>query len=125
VFDELVRRMRGIDDALASSLYLTLTDGWRAYDDAVPVLRALQHSVPSCEIGVTKPRPAAFLRAVDPLGSTPGSTVMVGDMWSQDEAAEVRTRTLILPRATGNRMDPPAVASLVLEPACRCAGVLG
>jgi HAD superfamily hydrolase (TIGR01509 family) len=145
VFEQLVRRMGGIDPDLAASLYATLTDGWTAYDDALPVLHDLRHAgirtallsnvgidirsvldrtglsaildgvVLSCEIGVTKPKPAAFLRALEVAGSRPERTLMVGDSWSQDgAAAQVGIRTLILPRTVGPVHGLSAVRALVL-----------
>ena len=117
VFDELVRRMGGIDPDLSAALYDTFTAGWTAYDDSAPVLEAVKVAglrtavlsnigidvrevlertglapyldavVFSCEVGVTKPQRSIFLKAVELLGSTPEATLMVGDKWQDDGGA--------------------------------------
>ena len=117
VFDELVRRMGGVDADLSAALYATFTSGWTAYDDAVPVLRALKGAglrtallsnigidirdvlertglAPlidvvslSCEHRLTKPMPTVFLATLEMLGTSPERTLMVGDKWQDDGGA--------------------------------------
>jgi putative hydrolase of the HAD superfamily len=38
----------------------------------------------SGEVGIGKPDPAVFMDALDRLGATPDSTVMIGDSWERD-----------------------------------------
>ena len=117
VFDELVRRMGGIDDRLSDALYETFTSGWTAYDDAAPVLSVLKGAgirtallsnigidirdvlsrtglapsldvvALSCELGLTKPQPEVFLETLDLLGAAAERTLMVGDKWQDDGGA--------------------------------------
>lgn len=117
VFDDLVRRIGGIDPQLSTALYATFTSGWTAYDDAASVLGELKAAgvqtallsnigidirevlertglsayidvvALSCELRATKPQPAVFLKTLVLLGSAPDRTLMVGDKWQDDGGA--------------------------------------
>ena len=117
VWDRTIAGAPVVDAVLADALYSTLTTHWDAYDDAVPVLKALRDKgvrlallsnvgydlrpslarlglddlvdgvVLSCELGVVKPATAIFQRALDLLGTPASQTLMVGDAWQDDGAA--------------------------------------
>jgi HAD superfamily hydrolase (TIGR01509 family) len=104
---------------LADALYerILVPDGWSAYPDAVPVLRALRARgirtvvvsnigfdarpilaglgllehldacVLSYEVGATKPAPAIFRAACAAVGAEPTFTLMVGDHATADGGA--------------------------------------
>jgi HAD superfamily hydrolase (TIGR01549 family) len=99
------------------ALYDVMTDQWRAYDDAVPVLASLHAAdvriglvsnmgvdirpvlaregllpfldavVLSCETGTVKPDPRIFQAALDALDADPARTLMVGDSAHDDGGA--------------------------------------
>jgi HAD superfamily hydrolase (TIGR01509 family) len=101
----------------------------RVYDDAVPFLRQLRtrgavialvsncadntrtllqdlelvpladHMILSCEVGITKPAPGIYTRALEALGSPPGEAVMVDDRVKfLDGAAAVGVRGIQISR---------------------------
>ena len=102
------------DAELAAALYATVSDQWRAYDDAAPCLQALQQAgvrtvllsntgidildvvareglaphldavVESFKIGAVKPEAAAFEYAMATVGAKPETTLMVGDNLTAD-----------------------------------------
>jgi HAD superfamily hydrolase (TIGR01509 family) len=108
-----------VAEPLAATLYerILSADGWSAYPDALPVLRALKERgvataavsnvgfdlrpvldglgllsfldavVLSYEIGVVKPDPDVFHMACDALGVEPEQTLMVGDHPEADGGA--------------------------------------
>lgn len=116
-------------EGLPTALYdrLLTADGWRAYTDAVPVLRHLHAAgVPvavvsnigfdvrtvaeglglapfigayalSYEVGHCKPAPEIFRTACADLGVDPHDTVMVGDTPADAGAVAAGCRCLILP----------------------------
>ncbi len=114
VFHQLLAQGPSIPADLSTALYATMLGTWRAYDDAVPTLRALKDLgtriallsnaepalrsvidreglgaladavVLSCDIGVVKPNLAAFTAALESIDSTPGQTLMVGDSGNDD-----------------------------------------
>jgi HAD superfamily hydrolase (TIGR01509 family) len=116
-------------DGLPTALYdrLLTPDGWRAYDDAVPVLRRLRTAgvpvavvsnigfdvrpvaaglglaglvdeyVLSYEVGHCKPAPQIFAAACAALGVDPRDAVMVGDTPADAGAVSAGCRCLILP----------------------------
>ncbi len=132
VFDRTIARIPSVDPALADALYRTMAAQWESYDDAVPVLEALRAAgirvvvlsnvgfdltqtlartgladrvdgvVMSFEMGVVKPAPEIFERALDLLGLAAPEVLMVGDTWPDDGgAAALGIRTLLLPRTDG------------------------
>lgn len=108
-----------VDEAVATRLYerILMADGWRAYADAVPVLRALRERgvrtvavsnvgfdlrpvldglgllslldgvVLSYEIGAVKPDPAIFAAALTAVGGRAETALMVGDHAAADGGA--------------------------------------
>jgi HAD superfamily hydrolase (TIGR01509 family) len=118
-------------DGLAEALYdrLLRPDGWRAYADTIPTLKALHDAaVPvavvsnigfdirelcaelgfaryvsawalSCEVGRCKPDPAIFRAACRSLGVEPERALMVGNTPDDAAAVDAGCRTLILPTA--------------------------
>ena len=118
-------------DGLAEALYerLLRPEGWRAYADTVPTMRALyEATVPvavvsnigfdirpicdalgfaryvsgwalSCELGRCKPDPAIFKYACQPLGVDPELALMVGDSPADAAAVDAGCRTFVLPTA--------------------------
>ncbi|MDQ6716504.1 MAG: HAD family hydrolase [Actinomycetota bacterium] len=144
VFDATVARAPGMDPDLGGALYAAMPGRWRAYDDAVPVLHGLRERgirvavlsnvgfdlrpvlernglhelagalVLSFEVGMVKPDPEIFRRALDAIGVQPEEALMVGDSWQDDgAAAALGIRTLILPRSAGTRHGLDAVLRLV------------
>jgi len=132
VFTRAVRLYPGVDPDLVAALYAVMPDQWTAFEDTLPVVRGLKsHGVKvvvlsnvgidirgcldrtgltglldgvllSYEVGLVKPDPAIFGRALDLLGVPGGRTLMVGDS-ARDDVGGVthRIRTLILPRTDG------------------------
>lgn len=114
VFHHLLQAGPGIDPSLANALYDVMLDVWRAYDDAVPMLRALREAgiavalisnagvpirtvldrdeitplvdavVLSYELGFVKPDLRIFNAAVEALGLRPSQVLMVGDSGTDD-----------------------------------------
>ena len=114
---------------LAEALYgrLLRAEGWRAYADTIPTLKALYAAgvpvavlsnigfdirplcaelgfaqyvsawVLSYEVGTCKPDPAIFRHACRALGADPERTLMVGDAVSDAAAVQAGCRVLILP----------------------------
>ena len=132
VFDRTMERLPGIDPALADALYRTMAAQWEPYNDAVPILDALRTAgirvvilsnvgfdltptlartglaervdgvVMSFVVGVVKPAPEIFERALGLLGLTAPEVLMVGDSWPDDGGATaLGIRTLLLPRTEG------------------------
>jgi HAD superfamily hydrolase (TIGR01549 family) len=129
VFDRTIAAAPGIDLELADALYSIMHRQWDLYDDVIPVLKALQHkgvrvamlsnvgfdltptlertgvadliegAVLSYAVGVVKPDPGIFQRALEILDLPASDVLMVGDAWRDDAgAAALGVRTLILPR---------------------------
>ncbi len=144
VFEATVRQAPGIDRELGEALYAQMPGRWQAYDDAIPVLTGLREQgvkvailsnvgfdlrpalarmeldrladalVLSCEVGVVKPDPAIFRRALDALDVPPHEALMVGDSWRDDgAAAAIGIRTLILPSTPGPVHGLDAVLRLI------------
>jgi HAD superfamily hydrolase (TIGR01549 family) len=142
VFDQVVAEAPGIDADLADALYQIMHRQWDVYDDVLPVLAALQDkgirvamlsnvgfdltptlertgvhalihgAVLSHAVGVVKPDPGIFQRALDILELPASDVLMVGDAWRDDAgAAALGIRTLILPRTD----DPSHGLELVLR----------
>ena len=114
VYHELLEAGPGIDPSLADAIYEVMLDVWHAYDDTVPMLRALREAglrlalisnagvpiravldrdgitelvdgiVLSYEVGLVKPDVRIFQAAVDALGLRPTQVLMVGDSGSDD-----------------------------------------
>jgi FMN phosphatase YigB (HAD superfamily) len=114
VFARTMALLPGIDDELTTALYDTMTGQWRAFEDALPVLRELKarglriavlsnvgtdirgclagngldvlvdQVVLSYEVGVVKPDPAIFAIVLERLGTTGDVTLMVGDSGRDD-----------------------------------------
>jgi len=132
----------GIDLELADALYSIMHRQWDAYDDVLPVLEALRDrgvrvamlsnvgfdltptlertgvgalidgAVMSYAVGVVKPDPGIFQRALEVLDLPASEVLMVGDAWRDDAgAAALGVRTLILPRTD----DPSHGLELVLR----------
>lgn len=114
VYHELLEAGPGIDRSLADAIYEVMLDVWGAYDDTVPMLRALREAglrlalisnagvpirrvldrdgitelvdaiVLSYEVGCVKPDQRIFAAAVDALGLRPTEVLMVGDSGTDD-----------------------------------------
>lgn len=114
VFHALLEAGPGIDPSLGTALYDVMLDGWHAYDDAIPTLRALRGAglrialisnagfplrpvldregitplvdgiVLSYEVGAVKPDPRIFRAALDAIGLRPDQALMVGDSGTDD-----------------------------------------
>lgn len=129
VFDRTMAQAPGIDLELADALYSIMHRQWDVYDDVLPVLTALRDkgvrvamlsnvgfdltpalertgvgalidgAVMSYAVGVVKPDPGIFERALEILDLPATDVLMVGDAWRDDGgAAALGVRTLILPR---------------------------
>lgn len=132
VFHRAVALYPGIKPDLIAALYAVMPDQWVLFDDALPVLRELRSRgvriavlsnigldirplldrvgvtglldglVLSFEVGLVKPDPAIYARALDLLGVPGEQTLMVGDSARDDVGGvALRIRTLILPRTDG------------------------
>jgi HAD superfamily hydrolase (TIGR01509 family) len=132
VFTRTVALCPGIDADLIAALYAVMTDQWVLYDDALPVIQELKSRgvrivvlsnvgldirplldrsgvsglldgvVLSFEVGVVKPDPAIFNRALKLLDVPGTQTLMVGDSLRDDVGGvPLGIRTLILPRTDG------------------------
>ena len=142
VFDRTIAEAPGIDRELADALYAIMHRQWDVYDDVLPVLEALRDkgvrvamlsnvgfdltptlertgvgalvhgAVMSYAVGVVKPDPGIFQRALEVLDLPASEVLMVGDAWRDDAgAAALGMRTLILPRTD----DPSHGLELVLR----------
>jgi HAD superfamily hydrolase (TIGR01509 family) len=132
VFGRTVALYPGINPDLIAALYEVMPDQWVPFDDTLPVLRELKSRgvrivvlsnigldirplldrvgvsalldgvVLSFEVGLVKPDPAIYARALELL-EVPGShALMVGDSPRDDVGGvSLRIRTLILPRTEG------------------------
>jgi HAD superfamily hydrolase (TIGR01509 family) len=129
VFDRVIATAPGIDLELADALYAIMHRQWDVYEDVLPVLQALRDkgirvamlsnvgfdlsptlertgvaalidgAVMSYAVGVVKPDPGIFQRALEILALPASEVLMVGDAWRDDGgAAALGVRTLILPR---------------------------
>ena len=145
VFHELIAAGPRVDASLSRVLYDVMLDTWHAYDDTLPTLRALQEAgvrvclvsnagvpiadvleregitalvdgvVLSYEVGVVKPNPEIFRVALELLGLSAASVLMVGDNAHDDGGGSgLGVRTLILPRTRGPIHGLNAVTALVL-----------
>ena len=109
VFSEVMKTHFEINEELSECLYDTMADGWIAYEDTLPTLRAIQEKklrmgiisnvgfdirpvlerenmseffesvVLSCEMDEVKPSRAIFVKALDELGVDSSRCLMVGD----------------------------------------------
>lgn len=118
-----------VEPGLATVLYerTLVTEGWRAYADAVPTLEALRALgvrtalvsnvgfdsrpildglgmlglldavVLSYEVGAIKPEPEIFRAALEALDVDAGSALMVGDHAADGGAVALGVRSLLLP----------------------------
>ena len=114
VYDELMTRAPHATPELVDALYEAVSDGWRAYSDAAPVLAALRDMgvavvvlsntgidisgvlrreglmdyvdgmVLSWQVGAVKPDPRIFAAALATVGAKPANALMVGDSESHD-----------------------------------------
>jgi 2-haloalkanoic acid dehalogenase type II len=117
VYDDMIRRIGVIPEALADALYRTMLDQWVAYAESPAVLDALRArglkiavlsnvgidpravlartglhgrydaAVFSYEVGIVKPDPAIFRMAAERLGLDPHEVLMVGDSVEDDGGA--------------------------------------
>jgi HAD superfamily hydrolase (TIGR01509 family) len=132
VFSRTVALYPGVGPELIAALYAVMPDQWTPFDDALPVLRELKSRgirsvvlsnigldirplldragmsdlldgvVLSFEVGLVKPDPAIYARALDLLDLPGGETLMVGDSPRDDVGGvALQIRTLILPRTDG------------------------
>ena len=123
-----------------------MLDGWTAYEDAAPTLAALKDAgikiaalsnagvpirdvleregllpyidatVLSYEAGFVKPDVRIFKSALNALGLTAPSVLMVGDSGKDDAGgSDLGLRTLILPRTRGPIHGLDAVVRLVVS----------
>lgn len=114
VFTRTVGLLPGIGADLIDALYAVMSEQWTAFDDTLPVLRALKSRgvkivvlsnigidirgcldragvsdlldgvVLSYEVGLVKPDPAIFRHALKLLDAEGGQTLMVGDSARDD-----------------------------------------
>jgi FMN phosphatase YigB (HAD superfamily) len=148
VFSRAVALRPGVDPDLIDALYTLMPEQWIAFDDTAVVLRELNARgvrvvvlsnigldirdcleragvsdvitgyVLSYEVGMVKPAPEIFARALEVLDLPASQALMVGDSWRHDAgAAELGIRTLILPRTVGPIHGLAAVLQLTM-----CAG---
>ncbi len=132
VFSRTVALRPGVKPDLIAALYAVMPDQWTLFDDALPVLRELRSRgvrivvlsnigldirpllerfgvsdlldgvLLSYEVGLVKPDPAIYSRALDLLGVPGVQTLMVGDSPLADVGGvPLQIRTLILPRTEG------------------------
>lgn len=132
VFHQTVALYPGIKPDLIAALYAVMPDQWTLFDDTLPVLRELKSRgvrvvvlsnigldirplldrvgvsalidgvVLSFEVGLVKPDPAIYARALDLLDVPGVHTLMVGDSPRDDVGGvPLQIRTLILPRTKG------------------------
>lgn len=132
VFNRTVALCPGVKPDLIAALYAVMTDQWVPFDDARPVLRELKSRgvrivvlsnigldirplldrvglsglldgvVLSFEVGLVKPDPAIYARALELLDVPGIQTLMVGDSPRDDVGGvPLKIRTLILPRTEG------------------------
>lgn len=132
VFTRTVALVPGIEPELIAALYAVMPDQWVLFDDVLPVLRELKARgvrivvlsnigldirplldrvgvsglldgvVLSFEVGLVKPDPAIYARALELLDVPGIHTLMVGDSPRDDVGGvPLRIRTLILPRTEG------------------------
>ncbi|MFF0372789.1 HAD family hydrolase [Micromonospora sp. NPDC005087] len=132
VFHQTVAVYPGIKPDLIGALYAVMPDQWTLYDDTLPVLRELKSRgvrivvlsnigldirplldrvgvgelldgvVLSFEVGLVKPDPAIYARALDLLDVPGIHALMVGDSPRDDVGGvPLKIRTLILPRTQG------------------------
>jgi HAD superfamily hydrolase (TIGR01509 family) len=132
VFNRTVALYPGIKPDLIAALYAVMPDQWVPFVDTLPVLRELKSRgvrivvlsnigldirplldrvgvsglldgvVLSFEVGLVKPDPAIFARALDLLDVPGSQTLMVGDSPRDDVGGvPLQIRTLILPRTDG------------------------
>lgn len=151
VFFELAQRVDDAEDlqldpALVAELYRIMADQWQAYDDSLPVLRALRAAgvrtalvsnvgidvrgvlertglaeeldavVLSCEVGAVKPDRRIFETAMAQLGSEPAHSLMVGDSPVADVGAVAAGLRTLLLPPTAGRIRG-------LNSVCRLVGV--
>jgi len=132
VFSRTVAICPGIKPDLIAALYAVMPEQWIAFDDARPVLRELKSRgvrivvlsnigldirprldqaglsdlldgvLLSFEVGLVKPNPAIYARALELLGVPGSQTLMVGDSPRDDVGGvSLMIRTLILPPTPG------------------------
>lgn len=132
VFTRTVALCPGVEPDLISALYAVMLDQWRPFDDTLLVLRELRSRgvrvvvlsnigldirpllgragmrglldgvLLSFEVGLVKPDPAIFARALQLLDVPGAQTLMVGDSPHDDVGGvHLGIRTLILPRTQG------------------------
>lgn len=132
VFNRTVSLYPGIKPDLIAALYAVMTDQWVPFADTLPVLQELRsrgirtvvlsnigldiHSfldragvsglldgvVLSFEVGLVKPDPAIFARALELLNVPGSQALMVGDSPRDDVGGvSLNIRTLILPQTKG------------------------
>lgn len=132
VFSRTLALCPGLEPELIAALYAVMPDQWAVYQDALPVLRELKSrgvrtvvlsntgldirprldragvsdliegAVLSYEVGLVKPDPAIFARALELLDVPGCQTLMVGDSPRDDVGGvSLQIRTLILPRTDG------------------------
>jgi FMN phosphatase YigB (HAD superfamily) len=132
VFNRTVALCPGVQPDLIAALYAVMPDQWMLFDDTLPVLRELKSRgigivvlsnigldirplldrvgmselldgvVLSFEVGLVKPDPAIFARALELLDVPGAQTLMVGDSPRDDVGGvPLKIRTLILPRTEG------------------------
>ena len=132
VFNRTVALCPGIKSELIAALYAVMPDQWVVFADTLPVLRELKSRgvrivvlsnigldirpslaqaglsdlldgvVLSFEVGLVKPDPAIYARALELLDVPGNQALMVGDSPRDDVGGvPLKIRTLILPRTEG------------------------
>lgn len=132
VFGTTVALYPGVEPDLIAALYEVMPDQWTPFEDTLPVLRELKSRgvriavlsnigldirphldragvsalldgvVLSFEVGLVKPDPAIYARALELLGVPGNHALMVGDSPRDDVGGvPLKIRTLILPRTQG------------------------
>lgn len=144
VFSRTVALCPGVKPDLIAALYAVMPDQWVLFDDALPVLRELKSRgvrivvlsnigldirplldragvsglldgvVLSFEVGIVKPDPAIYARALEVLDVPGARTLMVGDSPRDDVGGvPLGIRTLILPPTPGPAHGLRAVLRLI------------
>ncbi|MEU8821302.1 HAD family hydrolase [Actinoplanes sp. NPDC048796] len=132
VFGRTVAMCAGVGPELIAALYAVMPDQWAVFEDTAPVLRELKARgvrtvvvsniavdirpclkragveelldgfVLSFEVGLVKPDPAIYARALEVLGVPGNRALMVGDSPRDDVGGvPLKIRTLILPKTDG------------------------
>jgi len=113
LFDDTLSALSSLKD---QDFNLGVVSNARSHWAVLEIMRRLKIDrffgtiVTSARLGLRKPRPEIYLKAMRDLGSDPGSTIMVGNSLETDVigAKRLKTRTLYLEREmSGHRIVEP------------------